>query len=396
MRAMNLPFPGHPPEALGPGPERPDPPLAPGGVVFLPCRAHRDPRSHESVTQTAHARTLAGLLGLEFAGSFDPARPREGPVYFVPSHTLAPLEAARRLGIRGEQDLFGGVVPHPFVAGKTITHGLPDAGARAPEGWSPAFARRVEPVVLPGCSAFSPRDAELAGRRLLAQGAVRLKLASGIGGSGQWVVDDARALLQRIAALDPEELGREGLVLERNLKRVATFSVGQVRVGPWVASYHGTQHATRNNRGEEVYGGSRLRVVRGDFDALLRHTPAAPLRLAVEQARRYHEAARACFPGWFASRCNYDVAQGIDDAGRWHSGVLEQSWRIGGASGAELAALQAFAADPALERVCASTVEVYGPDPAIPADAQVCFSGEDPHVGPITKYTRLETHGHAG
>lgn len=395
---MDIPSPGQPPgiNAPVPGPGRPDSPPSRGAVVFLPCRTHRDPRCHESVTQIVHARTLAGLLGLEFAGTFDPARRHAGPVYFLPSHTLAPLEAAQGLGIRGEQDLFGGVVPHPFVAGKTITHGLVGPGARAPEGWTPEFARRVEPVVLPGCSAFSPQDAELAGRRLLAQGAVRLKLASGIGGSGQWVVDDARALAERLAALDPEELAREGLVLERNLRRVATFSVGQVRVGPWVASYHGTQHATRNNRGEEVYGGSRLLVVRGDFEALLRHTTAAPLRLAVGQARRYHEAARASFPGWFASRCNYDVAQGTDDAGRWHSGVLEQSWRVGGASGAELAALQAFAADPGLQRVCASTVEVYGADPAIPADAQVCFSGEDLHVGPITKYTRLETHGHAG
>ena len=36
--------------------------------------------------------------------------------YVVPDVTIASLEAARALGIRGEEDLFGGVVPFPFVA----------------------------------------------------------------------------------------------------------------------------------------------------------------------------------------------------------------------------------------------------------------------------------------
>src|SRR3712207_8788490 len=41
-----------------------------------------------------------------------------GRVYFVPSCTLIGLEQARQLGITGEDDLFGGVVPYPFVATK--------------------------------------------------------------------------------------------------------------------------------------------------------------------------------------------------------------------------------------------------------------------------------------
>ena len=45
----------------------------------------------------------------------------------------------------------------------------------------------------------------------------------------------------------------------------------------------------------------------------------------------------AAFPGLFASRCNYDVVTGADGVGKHHSGVLEQSWRAGGASGAEIA-----------------------------------------------------------
>ena len=49
-----------------------------------------------------------------------------------------------------------------------------------------------------------------------------------------------------------------------------------------------------------------------------------------------------------------------DAVGRRRSGVLEQSWRAGGASGAEIAALEAFRADPSLPSVRAITREVYG------------------------------------
>ena len=103
-----------------------------------------------------------------------------------------------------------------------------------------------------------------------------------------------------------------------------------------------------------------------------------------------------CFPGMFASRRNYDVIQGTDAAGRRRSGVLEQSWRVGGASGAEIAALEAFRAEPALRAVRASTVEDYGEAaPPPPPGATVYFRGVDERVGPITKYATVEPHGDA-
>jgi len=126
-----------------------------------------------------------------------------------------------------------------------------------------------------------------------------------------------------------------------------THSVGQVQVGHLMASYFGTQRLTINHRGHDVYGGSTLVVSRGAFADLLRLDLQADVRTAVEQALVYHGAATTSFSGLFASRCNYDVAQGVDDSGRCHSGVLEQSWRIGGASGAEAAALHALRDDPA-------------------------------------------------
>ncbi|HEV8691428.1 MAG TPA: DUF3182 family protein, partial [Ideonella sp.] len=244
----------------------------PRRAVFYPCcngstsqhsSGGRD--GHDMVGKAELARALAALLGVEFAGDYEPGTAAGGGQYFVPSSTLG-LAEARRLGIRGPLDLFGGVVPRPFVATKVITHPLARPDAAAPPGWSAAFAQDVQHAVLPGYSVFSPADALEAGQRLLAEGPVRVKRADGVGGLGQWVVTDAQELAEGIAAIEVDELVRHGLVLERNLASLETYSVGQAQVGWMVASYHGTQRLTRNHRGDEVYGGSDLMVVRGGFD----------------------------------------------------------------------------------------------------------------------------------
>src|SRR5262249_20432872 len=69
------------------------------------------------------------------------------------------------------------------------------------------------------------------------------------------------------------------------------------------------------------------------------------------------------------------------------SGVLEPSWRVGGASSAELAAMTAFAWDPELRIIRVSHVEEYGKGRRAPADAIVDFQGEDPEAGPLLRYT---------
>ena len=363
----------------------------PGIVVVYSCRD--DLCDHEIATQHALAEKLAGIRGDEFAGNYEPASRYDRPLYFVPNDTLVHGQASEALGIYGEHDLFGGVVPHAFVATKTITHELPPSVRLVPEGWSEDFSRRVRDVVLPGYSAFSRRDALDAGLKLLERGPVRLKKPSGIGGLGQSVVYRREQLEDALEALDGKELGRIGLVLERNLLEPDTRSVGQVRVGGLLATYCGTQRLTPDNNGADVYGGSDLIIVRGDFDDLLQLPLGQHVHVAISQARTYHAAAMNCYPNMFASRCNYDIAQGVDEEGRWFSGVLEQSWRIGGASGAEVAALEAFRDDPSLSVVRASTTEVYGERPALPSGATVYFQGVDNKVGQITKYARLEEYG---
>ena len=347
------------------------------------------PEGHEASTRREIARRIASLSGSVYCGPYDDDADYSARPYFVPGQTLVRTDAAR-LDINGVQDLYGGVVPAAFVATKVITHPSVDDDAATPQGWSAEFPRRVAGVVLPGFAAFTKKDALRAGRRLLHHGPVRIKLASGIAGAGQWVVADVAALARAIAAIDDDEMTTSGIVVERNLDTVITRSVGQLQVAGLTASYFGTQQLTMNNSGTEVYGGSELCVVRGDFDTLLARDLAAGVRVAIAQAQAYDGAVAPAFPGFFASRRNYDVAQGIDASGCWRSGVLEQSWRLGGASGAEIGALEAFRSDPSLEVVYALTREVYGDCPPPSDAAAIYFRGIDPRVGPLTKYALVQ------
>lgn len=389
--AMNA-MPAHDPPLLAPLPQ----PIAPArhaGTAMAYTQGLRGYASaHEQMTRMEVVRRLARLKGYAVSEEF--AAPPLGAVYLVPSDTLVGVERAQALGIRGREDFFGGVVPHPFAATKAITHPLVAPGAAAPQGWNPAFSRMVGDAVLPGFTAFTRTDAARAADILLQDGPVRVKRVRETGGNGQTVVRDRAAFDACLAGIGDDMLAADGVVLEQNLREVATLSVGQVHVAGTVATYFGYQRLTTNHRGAEVYGGSDLTVVRGDFQALLALPLPDEVHTAVEQALLYDSAAQACFAGLFASRINYDVAQGLLPHGQWRSGVLEQSWRAGGATGAEIAALEAFQADPARQVVRASGYEIYGPCPALPPDAVVYFRGVDDQVGKLTKYTTLANDDH--
>lgn len=361
-----------------------------GAVVTLANRSNEP--QHERVVHEQLAKRLAELQGFVFLGDYDRSISYPHQLYFVPSGTVIGTEQARELGLESEQDLFGGVVPHAFIETKAITHPLVRPDADSPLGWSRSFTRRVTGAVLPGYSVFSLHDAREAGRRLLNEGALRIKPVRATGGRGQERVTTEQELDHALETMDATELSQYGLVLETHLDDVTTFSVGQTRAAGRVLSYFGTQRLTQDNGGETVYGGSDLLVVEGDFDALLSLKLPEKTRLAIAQAQIYDSAASACFRNFYASRRNYDIAQGVDGRGRACSGVLEQSWRIGGASSAEVAALEAFSRGEGGSVVQASSVEVYG-ESTVPEGATVLFRGEDAEVGFITKYAVVGAHG---
>lgn len=358
-----------------------------GVVVLLRPPGYEPPSQHEAATQAAVARMLAELKGYQFAGVHDRRCRYPGRVFFVPPDALMAAEAAQ-LGITGADDLFGGVVPYPFVKTKAISHALTGPHAVRPEGWSDVFTTAVAGCVLPGFTAFALDDARAGGRRLLDDGPVRVKPPLSAGGRGQRVARTLGEVDAAVAGIAPDDLAACGVVLEANLPEVATLSIGQVTVDGRTASYVGSQDETRDNAGRTVYGGSELTVVRGGWAALGRVDLDPAARQAIAHAVRYDAAADA-FPGFLASRRNYDVAVGVDARGRRRVGVFEASWRPGGASPAEIVALQALSGDPTIGLVRVATVERYGDDLDVPGDAVVHFRGRDAVAGPVVRYTRL-------
>lgn len=349
-----------------------------------------DAKPADQQTHLALAAWLAQIQGLDFS-EIPPAERLPGQqFYWVPDATVVGREHAAKLGIHGPLDLFGGYVERDFQAGKAIVHPLIDRPTLTPRGWSEAFATRVKPLVLDGHSVFCHNDALRCASARLKVGPQRLKPAASRGGQGQRVVEDSVALADALAAYEESDY-REGLVIEDDLDEPTTHSVGQVMINGVLLSYHGVQHQNRNPHGELVYGGSDLLVVRGDFDSLLALDLVESVKQAIGQAVQFDRAAHQLLPGFHASRRNYDVAQGLDARGRRCSGVLEQSWRIGGASGAELAALAAFVADPALCVVRASTFEVFE-DKTLPDNTHVLYRGPDAHGDFLMKYAMVEPY----
>jgi len=182
---------------------------------------------HEGRTLCSVARSIARLKGFDYADPADGVCLYAGSLFFVPDDTLL-RGKADVLGVRAEKDLYGGIVPYPFVQTKAISHGLVDCAAARPEGWSVAFAERIEGVVLAGFTAFTRDDARRAARRLLKQGAIRAKRPRAAGGNGQRTLLSMSEVEPLLAELDDGDLAADGLVLELHLDGVTTLSLGRV------------------------------------------------------------------------------------------------------------------------------------------------------------------------
>lgn len=346
---------------------------------------------HEVETNRALARWLAQILGLKFGGSYAPDLHAGRELFLLPTQTLVGPAQARALHIKGPEDLWGGYVDHDFIATKAISHGLLSSQASAPEGWSPLFCERVRKVVLKGLSVFALEDARPAATRLLDSGPVRLKPVHACAGRGQEVIHNLKELDAVLARPDAGKLFNEGVVFEQDLQDVITHSVGQSFIGDHVISYCGEQYLTQDGQGEDVYGGSNLLVVPGYYEDLLKLNLPDDVRLAIQQAQVFDTAADEAYPGFYASRRNYDIAQGLDSKGQRCSGVLEQSWRMGGASSAEVAALQSFINNPGLRAIHVSSVETYV-DQALPSDAIEVYRGPAENSDFLLKYVTVKSY----
>lgn len=349
-------------------------------VTVTPFIDHaRGHSQHELASLHAATHRVAGLLG----GAGGQAASAGAARYWLPIRTLLREEAAQ-LGIEDEDGLWGGVVPHAFVGTKLVSHPCWPGDTGAPEDWRDVPG--IEACTLPGWSAFSRPAAQAACEALLADGPVRVKSPYARGGNDQAVFTGLREACDWLDAA----LGLEhGLVVERDLAETATWSVGSARVGAHHIAYYGTQRTVRDHAGRTVYGGSRLTVFHGSLTRLAATLPPGEAHEAVGMAMRYDRAVRAAYRV-LASRCNYDVFIGHDRGGVRHCGVLEQSWRFGGASMAELLAMERFAREPSLQWLVAETVETYDGRPP-PADAVPVWPGDGESP---CKYARIVDDGY--
>ncbi|QTC93257.1 DUF3182 family protein [Brevundimonas goettingensis] len=345
--------------------------------------AQKGGNRHDQTSREVLVARLAALLRIPLIAQVETTDDVGPDILLVPRETI--VEGPGPTMTFSATTLLGGLVPHPFVATKAITHGLVRPEATCPQGWSNAMADRLGDAALNGYTAFTAADAIEAGLRLLEAGPARVKDVNGKASLGQTVVRTADDLRAVIAEQDPDELARFGIVVEENMSEVETYSVGSLWVAGLEISYVGDQQETIDHKGRTVYGGTRLRCVRGGLDRLT-HLGLEPEAVeAIRCAAVFDDAARRAYPTMVLTRRNYDVLAGRDAQGNRRVGVLEQSWRVGGATGAEVAALEAFAHGPDLDFVNTATVEVYG-EAAIPPHAVTYFSGVDPVVGAMTKY----------
>ncbi|MDZ5699435.1 DUF3182 family protein [Chelativorans sp. M5D2P16] len=344
---------------------------------------------HEAATHDLLARRLAGLLGFAFGGACENFGIDETS-YLIPRTSLSGAETASRYRIGHEGDLLGGWVPEAYMATKAILHPLVSPRAAAPPGWPERLTRAASDVTLPGFTAFSLDDARAAGEILRPHGPVRAKPVHGTGGHGQAVAATALELEDALAHLAAQYPPGDGLVLEADLSQVITYSVGQLRLPHLTVSYCGTQFLTTDNTGHAAYGGSELTAAVGGYENLPAEILPAAMARAAACAARFDGLADRHLSGLIASRRNYDVAAGRLAGGAPAMGVIDQSWRVGGATGAEIVAIEALSRNPDARAVRARSTEVYGAGQIPPEGALVCYHGEDPAVGPLLKYAFVE------
>lgn len=311
-------------------------------VVLLdnPVLKYR-PNSSVPPNIAAVAAKISCMLGYEEAETVTDSR----SPYFVPFAAVHSSLASEH-GIVGIGDLYGGIVEEHQHADKAILHVLPMERAKHPVWYSPAFAQAVQPVVLPGFTAFTANDALHAYRQICSeQLSVRLKDPSNTGGLGQHCISDD-GHLQRTLDGYGNSIASTGVTLEADLEDAITITIGYVEIDGHIYSWRGRPYDVLD--GDMMrFGGNELTVVRGNFDVLHRHTHSLEDRLAIDQAKIVFTAYKML--GAKISRATLDVVQGTARDGRYLSGVTDPSLRPSASSAAELRAIEALQATPSTE-----------------------------------------------
>lgn len=317
--------------------------------------------------------------------------PKSDLFFLVPDDTIMlPLEKSQRFGLLTEEHLakqyftpesayllwektpaewprfLGGLVSEPFDQTKIVVHKRIDKTKTVLKGWSDAVAESLEPYVLPGFSVFDKESADKAIEFLLPGGNIRIKNPLDSGGTGQWTINSQQKYNQIINEIlrtlqdQGTNIAVTGLVFERELINPYELSIGQQFFDGHLLSFIARQKFMRPF-GIKIYTGVEKIFVRGGYAALLSLPLPELAKIAVDQVIRF-EQRLVNKPGIYITRSAYNVLQGyISRSNKSHlySGVVEQTWRIGGGTGGDLLAHEAFKHNTKLHIVSTCVVQEH-------------------------------------
>lgn len=266
---------------------------------------------------------------------------------------------------------------------------------KPPPAWNRPFAATTEDTGLPGFTVFSEQDAHHALERLLDEGHVaRGKRAAAAGGNDQFLLETPNDLKRVWDRVSTDELQKLGLVVEANMRPgFNVIAAGQTLLNGIQVSFAGSVRELPAQADQRYFGGTDVVLTRGGFDSLTPYFRNDNETLnAIQKIAGFHNNARQHL-GLIASRSAYTVLSGTAHNDKNYSGVLEQSWRIGGSSGPEILAIQAFQDDPSLQAVNGVSRNLLGADATAPPNARVHYRGDDSFYGPVTVYSCIRPIG---
>ncbi|MBD2606110.1 DUF3182 family protein [Scytonema hofmannii FACHB-248] len=337
----------------------------------------------------------------------------QGKTYYVADKTIVlELKENQKLIedalIESEKDFFGGIVARPHQSTKAIMHPLVSREAVCPLGWSHEFSEELAQrnLVLPGFTVFSTDDLRIAFKELYNKGVYQIRLKDPLAflGMSQFVISSFQELEQFISdkIADQGKLQQYGLVVEENLhpEDLKTYSASFITVGSHQVQCLGVQRFSQG-----LYTGTDLVIMRTGkciFPKLLAQVGIfnnEDAQAIIDKALLFRALLNKHIPEIKTARFNLDIVSGI--ASIYSNGtcelvkrfaLLEQSFRVGGASPGEIWGLESLLSDPDVDAVCASTYYRYGDEAyQTVSEEEILYCGVDNRFGPIS--ISVKVHG---
>ncbi len=324
-------------------------------------------------------RDIADHLGLPYVGDSQGVQ-RAADYYPVLARTVT-REHARVLGAENTRDFYGLAVEDLNVVGKSILH--PSISRRHPLFHREQFARKVLGQTLPGITGFSKEDL-LAGYENGYAGSLdhaldyeqyglRVKLPNESDGVGQFTIQSKDDLVTLLEAIEDKDIHEQGLVLEADVQKPETISVGFARIGDEQLSFIAQQKDARvlvDHKGKTIeqnrYGGAYVVVAKGPLQLLCQATEATSReRSAVEKTLAFHEAYQRIYDP-LASRLSFDVIFGEGKNGLPLAGISDITGRLGGTCPALMQAAEEFRKNPSIQMVGTEVSLNYTPHVRFP------------------------------